>query len=165
MEAIASLLNEEPGFGAWTGARVQAELMDQLAHPLAATLVLHKGAPVALAFATDASTRRKRVAHGMYLYVVPAHRRKSQLGAFIVYDTLGGCLEAGYDSVMGFTDPDRLSALLLYLSNGALPVHDSLSSYWHWRKIRRRLAPALQRMNRQKTLRTTKQAADGQTAP
>ncbi len=161
---VAGLLNQEGGFGTWTAARVQAELMDKLAHPLAATLVLHGGLPVALGFATDNSTRRKRVAHGMYLYVVPAHRRRAQLGVFVVYNTLGGCIDAGYDCVMAFTDPDRYSALLLYLSNGALPVHDSLSSYWNWRKIRRRLAPALRRMDRQKALRA-QNAAEGQTSP
>lgn len=152
-ETIANLLNQEPGFGTWDAARVRTDLLDRLAHPRAATLVLYDGEAVALGFATDASTRRKRIAHGMYLYVVPAHRRRSHLGAFVVYNTLGHCLDAGYDHVVAFTDEDRLSALLLYLSEGATPMHDCLSSYWKWRRIRRRLAPALQRMERQKNLR------------
>ncbi len=124
------------------------ELLSKLAHPKAATLVLYDGVPVATGFATDESTRRRKIAHGMYLYIVPAHRGRSKLAAFIMYTTLGVCVEAGYDQVLAFTDPTRLSALLLYLSNGARPVKQSLSCWWRWRKIERRLAPALKRAAR-----------------
>jgi hypothetical protein len=53
--------------------------------------------------------------------------------------------------VLGFTDPTRLSALLLHLSNGARPVKQSLSCWWRWRKIQRRLAPALKRKRPQRS--------------
>jgi hypothetical protein len=145
---IAALLSQEPGFGAWSEQRVRDELLSKLAHPKAATLVLYDGVPVATGFATDESTRRRKIAHGMYLYIVPAHRGRSKLAAFIMYTTLGVCVEAGYDQVLAFTDPTRLSALLLYLSNGARPVKQSLSCWWRWRKIERRLAPALKRAAR-----------------
>ena len=146
--AVAELLNQEPGFGTWTEDRVRGELMARLAHPKAGTLVMYDGEPVALAFATDESTRRRKIAHGMYLYIVPAHRGRTKLAAFIVFDTLGHCVDAGYDQVLGFTDPTRLSALLLYLSNGVRPIYGSLGCYWHWRKIYRRLGPALERAAR-----------------
>jgi len=146
--SIASLLNREPGFGHWTEQRVRDELLSKLAHPKAATLVLHDGTPVATGFATDESTPRKKVAHGMYLYIVPSHRGRGALAAFVAYSTLGVCVDAGYEQVLGFTDPTRLSALLLHLSNGARPVKQSLSCWWRWRKIERRLAPALKRAAR-----------------
>ena len=145
---VVDLLNREPGFGAWTGERVRRELLGRLAHPKSGTLVMYGGEPVAIGFATDESTRRRKIAHGMYLYIVPAHRGRTKLSSFIVFDTLGHCLDAGYDQVLGFTDPTRLSALLLYLSNGVRPIYGSLSCYWHWRKIYRRLGPALDRAAR-----------------
>ena len=145
---VAALLNQEPGFGAWTVERVRRELLAQLAHPKAGTLVMYGHEPVAVGFATDASTRHRKIAHGMYLYIAPSHRGRSKLSSFIVYDTLGHCVDAGYDQVLGFTDPTRLSALLLYLSNGVRPIYGSLSCYWHWRKIYRRLGPALERAMR-----------------
>ena len=145
---VAALLNQEPGYGFWTAERVRQELLNNLAHPKAGTLVLYGDEPVAVGFATDASTRRRKIAHGMYLYIVPAHRGRSKLSAFIMYDTLGYCLDAGYDQVVGFTDPTRLSALLLYLSSGVRPLYGSISCYWHWRKIYRRLGPALKRAAR-----------------
>jgi GNAT superfamily N-acetyltransferase len=146
--AIAALLSQEPGYGDWTVERLQDELLSKLAHPKAATLALFNGIPVAAGFAVDASTPRKRIAHAMYLYVVPAHRGKGALAFYIVHSTLRYCIEAGYQQVMGFTDPTRLSALLLYLSHGARPVKQSLSCHWHWRKILRRLGPALRRSAR-----------------
>ena len=144
-EAIATLLNREPGFGLWTAPRVKQELMARMAHPSAGTLVLHESVPVATGFAIDESRRGRRVAHGMFLYVAPEHRGRSGLAAFILFDTFGSCIDAGYEQVLAFTDATRLPALLLYLSKGAKPVHMSLTCYWRWWRIHRQLAPALQK--------------------
>ena len=150
---IAALLQQESGFGDWTIARVRHEILGSLAHPLAATLILHNGTPAACGFATDASTRRKQIARGMYLYVAPAYRARTQVATYITYSTLGHCVDAGYQEVVAFTDPERLSALLLYLSTGARPLHDTISSLWQWRRIQRRLAPALRRVARSRASR------------
>jgi len=149
--SIAALLNQEPGYGLWTAERVRTDLLDRLAAPDSATLILHRGVPVAVCFATDESTLRRKIAHGMYLYVVAQHRGRGTLAAYIVFTTLGACVDAGYDQIMAFTDATRLSALLLYLSSGARPVMQSLSCWWRWRKIKRRLAPALKRAARRAT--------------
>ena len=133
-EAVATLLNREAGFGSWTAERVKHELFERMAHPSAGTLILSEGTPVATGFATDESRGGTRLVHGMFLYVAPEHRRRSGLGAFILFDTFGGCVDAGYDRVLAFTDATRLPALLLYLSKGAKPVYLSLSCYWRWRK-------------------------------
>lgn len=154
-DAIATLLQQEPGFGTWTRARLQSEVFDRLAHPLAATLILRDGVPAASGFATDASTRHRKVAHGMYLYVAPAYRSRTNLAPFITFCTLGHCIDAGYQQVIAYTDPERLSALLLYLSIGVRPIRDTISSFWQWRRIERRLAPALQRLARTGRKRAT----------
>ena len=143
-QAVASLLNREPGFGVWTAARVEQELMARMAHPSAGTLIFHDGVPVATGFAIDESRGGRRVAHGMFLYVAPEHRGRSGLAAFILFDTFGSCADAGYGRVLAFTDASRLPALQLYLSKGAKPVPMSLACYWRWWRIRRQLA-ALQK--------------------
>jgi hypothetical protein len=147
-DAIAALLHEEPSFGVWTGIRVRAELLDQTAGPRSATLVLYEGVSVACAFVVDRSTPRKRLAHAMFLYITPAHRNRSQLSNYVVDCTLAAVSEAGYKTVIGYTDPHRLSALLIYLSIGCRPIYDTIPSIWQWRRIQRRLAPALERLKR-----------------
>ncbi len=142
--ALARLLNEEPGFGIWTPERVRTELMARvLDDPRAANLILYMGEPVACGFVIDASTNRRRIAHGMYLYIAPAHRGRSSLAYLCAYRTLGVCVERGYDRVIAVTDPARLPALQLYLSSGCIPVHGSLFSYVQWHRIRRHLRPTL----------------------
>jgi hypothetical protein len=159
-QAIATLLQQEPGFGDWTEVRVQDEILARLAYPLAATLILHNGSPAAFGYVTDGSTRRKRVAHGMYLYVAPAYRSRTQVAIYITYGTFRPAAAAGYQQVVAYTDPERLSALLLYLSTGARPLRDTISSIWQWRRIMRRLAPALRRLARQRASRGTVGTAD-----
>jgi hypothetical protein len=159
--AIADLLQQEPGFGEWTGARVQDEILTKLAYPAGAVLVLHNGVPAAFGYVADASTRHMRIGHGMYLYVAPAHRSRTQVAVTVTYTTFGPAAAAGYQRIIAFTDPERLSALLLYLSTGARPLYDTISSFWQWRRILRRLAPALQRLARQRAARAAAQAAGG----
>ncbi len=140
LPAIAGLFNQEPGYGVWTAERVEHELMARLAHPRSGTIVLHGDTPVAAGFVTDESRKGKRIGHGMYLYVAPEHRRRTPLGAIILFTTFGYCVDAGFDRLLVFTDPHRLPALRLYLSNGMRPLYRSLACVWRWWLIRRRIA-------------------------
>jgi len=142
LPAVAELLNQEPGYGVWTAERVERELMARLAHPRSGTIVLYGDTPVAVGFVTDESRRGKRIGHGMYLYVAPEHRRRTPLGAIILFTTFGYCVDAGFDRLLVFTDPDRLPALRLYLSNGMRPLYRSLACVWRWWRIHRRIAAA-----------------------
>ncbi|MDB5392824.1 MAG: hypothetical protein JWM91_330 [Rhodospirillales bacterium] len=144
-EAWARLISEDPGFGAWTAGRVRSELMAHLIDSRAASLILYRGEAVGCACVIDASTATRRIAHLMYLYVRPSHRGKS-LGVVLTYETLGICVDRGYHKVIAVTDPPRLSALLMYLSNGCRPIRNSLYSYVQWFRITQRLAPALDSM-------------------
>jgi len=138
--AVAGLLNREPGFGEWTAARVERELIARLASPRSGTVVFYGETAVAAGFVTAESRGGRRVAHGMYLGVAPEHRRRTPLAAIILFTTFGHCLDGGYEQLLAFTDPDRLPALRLYLSNGMRPLYRSLSCVWRWWWIRRRLA-------------------------
>ena len=141
--AIATLLTADTGFGTWTAERVKSELLDRLIDPRAGAIRLYKGTPVGCGFVTDASTRRKRVAHGMYLYFTPAHRGKKPVTHYGVYQTMAVAADLNYDRVIGESDPWRFSVLLLHLSNGCVPLKNSLYSHIQWFMIERRLRPAL----------------------
>ncbi len=140
LSAVAALFNQEPGYGVWTAERVERELMGRLAHPRSGTIVLYGDTPVGAGFVTDESRKGKRIGHGMYLYVAPEHRRRTPLAAIIMFTTFGHCVDGGFDRLLVFTDPHRLPALRLYLSNGMRPLYRSLSCLWRWWRIRRRLA-------------------------
>ena len=150
-ESWAALLNEDPGFGTWTPERIKAELLSKLIDPRAATLLLHQGRPIACGCFIDASTRRKRVALGMFLYVAPAYRGRAEVAQSITYLTMPICFELGCDRVIGTTDPTRLSVLLLHLRNGALPIKNSLYSHIQWYRIFKRLRPTLDALARRKS--------------
>ena len=81
----------------------------------------------------------------MWLVLEPSHRGLKGLAHALTYRTLAFFAEAGYDKVYGYTDEDRLSALYLYLTNGAVPVYDSVSSFFKWRRIFKRLKPLIKR--------------------
>jgi hypothetical protein len=162
-EAWAELLNEDGGFGRWSSERIKSELVSRLVDPRAAVLMFYKGEAVACGCATDASTPRRRIAHGMYLYVRPAHRGPVHRGTksvayFVTFRALGFCVEHGYEQVLGATDPNRLSALLLYLSNDGVPVRNSLYSYVQWYRVKKQLSPIISTSARRR-LRTASPTA------
>ena len=148
---IASLLSSDPGFGTWTAERVKVELFDRLIDPRAATIMLFKGTPVGCGFVTDASTRRRRIAYGMYLYLMPAHRGKKSVTNCCVFRTFAPAVDLNYDLALGESDLSRLSVLLLHLSNGCVPVKNSLYSYIQWFQIERRLGPTLTALTKRQT--------------
>jgi hypothetical protein len=150
--AWVALLNEEPGFGCWTMERLKTELLAKLV-PSAALLVLHEGRAIACACATDASTPRRKIAVGMFLYVVPKYRRKAEIAAVTTFGMLNQCVIHGYQEIVASTDPERLSALALYLSNGSRPVCRTFGSWLRWRRILKRLGPTLEKMQRRQARR------------
>jgi hypothetical protein len=139
------LLGSEKGFGKWTPERVKAEIVDQMIAPNAGTLLYYKGRLVGCSSTVDKSTKRKKIGVGMWLVLDPSHRGFKGLAHVLTYRTLAFFVEAGYDKVYGYTDEKRLSGLYLYLTNGAVPVYDSISSFFKWRRILKRLKPLIER--------------------
>ncbi len=147
----ADLLNEEPGFSSWTAERIRSELVSRLIDPRAATLIRHNGRAVACGCVVDASTRRRRIAHGMYLFVAPSYRARTAIAYYITFWTMRICVELNYDKVIAMTDSTRLSALMLYLSNDCVPVKNSLYAHIQWYRIEKRLRPTLRALARRKS--------------
>lgn len=146
----AALMNREEGFGVWTAERIRRELMSRLISPEGAAFICFNGKPIASGCIIDASTSHRRIADTMYLYVCPEHRGNKSISYYITYRALKVCVDLGYDQVIGATDPQRLSALLLYLSNGAVPLRNSLYSYVQWHRILKRLSPAMASIQRRR---------------
>ena len=144
-EAWAALLNEEPSFGHWTTQRIRDELLAELV-PNAALTIWHQQRAIACACAIRTGTASWRVATGMYLYVTPKYRRRADIAYATTYGMLYECVKSGYDQVVATTDPSRLSALALYLSNGSRPVRNTLIGWYRWRGILKRLGPTLAKM-------------------
>ena len=141
----SELLNTEKGFGRWTPERVQAEIVDQMIAPNAGSLLYYKGHLVGCSSTVDRSRKRKKIGVGMWLVLEPSHRGLKGLGQVLTYRTLAFFVGAGYDKVYGYTDEKRLSTLYLYLTTGALPAYDSISSFFKWRRIFKRLNPLMKR--------------------
>lgn len=147
--AWVSLLNEEPDFGHWTLERLKSELLGRLV-PNAALTIWHEGRAIACACALDTPRGSRRIATGMYLYVTPKYRGRSDVAYATTYGMLYQCVGQGYDQVVASTDPTRLSALALYLSNGCRPVRRTLRCWYRWRGIMKRLGPTLEKMKQRK---------------
>ena len=145
LKELGELFDRNKEFGTWTPERVKTELVDQMIAPHAGTLLYYKGRLVGCSSTVDKSTRRKKIGVGMWLVLEPSHRGLKGLAHALTYRTLAFFAEAGYDKVYGYTDEDRLSALYLYLTNGAVPVYDSVSSFFKWRRIFKRLKPLIER--------------------
>lgn len=139
------LLNRDKGFGLWTPERVKTEIVDQMIAPDAGTLLYYQGRLVGCCSTVDKSTKRKKIGVGMWLVLEPAHRGLKGLAYALSYRTLAFFAVAGYDKVYAYTDENRLSALYLYMNIGAVPVYDSVPSYFKWRRIFKRLKPLIKR--------------------
>jgi hypothetical protein len=147
------LLSEEPSFGAWTRQRLDSEIIENLVSPTAISLLLHDGRGVGCSCTIDGSTSRRRIASGMYLYIRPRYRARTSFGYMLTILALHHGLAAGYDNLWANTYPDRLSALAIYLSIGCRPVHRTASSFWQWRRVRKRLGPAVEQLKRREQRR------------
>ena len=145
LQEWGDLLNREQGFGKWTPEKVKKEIVDLMISPNAGTLLYYKGRLVGCSSTVDKSTKRKKIGIGMWLVLDSAHRGFKGFGHALTYRTLAFFVKAGYDKVYGYTDEKRLSALYIYLTNGAVPVYDSLSSFFKWRRIFKRLKPLIER--------------------
>jgi len=139
------LLDHEKGFGKWTPERVQDEIVNHMIAPDAGSLLYYKNRMVGCCSTVDKSTRRKKIGVGMWLVLDPTHRGLKGLANALSYRTLAYFVREGYDRVYAYTDENRLSALYLYLTMGAVPVYDSLSSFFKWRRIHKRLKPLIKR--------------------
>jgi hypothetical protein len=141
----AELLNNDKDFGKWTPERVKTDIVDQMIAPNAGTLLYYGGRLVGCCSTVDKSTKRKKIGVGMWLMLDPAHRGFKGLAHALSYRTLAFFVVAGYDKIYAYTDEKRLSAIYLYLTIGAIPAYDSISSYFKWRKVFKRLKPLMKR--------------------
>ena len=139
------LLKHEKGFGKWTPERVKEEILDHMIAPDAGTLLYYNGRLVGCCATVDKSTKRKKIGVGMWLVLEPSHRGLKGLAQALSYRTLAFFVRYGYDKVYAYTDEERLSAIYLYLTIGAVPAYDSVSSFFKWRKIYKRLKPLIKR--------------------
>jgi len=149
LAAWTALLNEEPSYGYWTSERLKRELLDHLV-PNAALTIWHEGHAIACACAINTPRGGRKIATGMYLYVTPKYRGRAEVAYATTYGMLFQCVKHGYDQVVATTDPSRLSALALYLSNGCRLVHRTLISWYLWHGIMKRLGPTLEKMRQRK---------------
>jgi hypothetical protein len=146
--AWLDLLNAEPAFGRWSRERLQSELLSQLVAPGAASLMLHDGEVIGCSCAVDGSTRRKRIALGTYLYVKPKYRARTSIAYVLTVMAFGHGVAAGYDHIWTHAPTHRLSALAIHLSLGCRPVYRTLSSFFQWRKVLKRLNPVVAKLKR-----------------
>lgn len=139
------LLSREKGFGKWTPERVKTEIVDRMIAPNAGSLLYYNGRLVGCCATVDKSTKRKKIGLGMWLVLDSSHRGLKSLSHALSFRTSAFFVGAGYDKVYAYTDEDRLSAIYLYLKIGAVPAYDSLSSFFKWRRILKRLRPLIER--------------------
>jgi len=139
------LLSNEKGFGKWTPERIKSGIVDQMITPNAGTLLYYKGRLVGCSSTVDKSTKKKKIGVGMWLVLAPSHRGGKGLALALTFRTLAFFVVEGYERVYGYTDENRLSGLFLYLTKGAVPVYDSISSFFKWRRIFNRLKPLIER--------------------
>ena len=145
LQEWADLLNGDKGFGSWTPERVKGEIVDHMITPHAGTLMYYQGRLIGCSSTVDKSTKRKKIGIGMWLVLEPSHRGLNRLAHALSYRTLAFFVAAGYDKIYAYTDENRLSAIYLYLTIGAVPAYDSLSSFVKWRRIFKRLKPLMKR--------------------
>jgi RimJ/RimL family protein N-acetyltransferase len=138
LQAWADLLTCDTRFGVWSRERIQTDILEELIAPDSAILVYHDNQLVACASAQRLSPARDGIGILMWFCILPAHRGR-HLGCCLVARTLSLFAREQYGHVMITTDPDRLTAIHIYLSAGAKPLYTSLSSYLFWWKIRRQI--------------------------
>lgn len=135
----AGLLNLDDGFGNWTPLKIRTEIVDRLIAPDAATILFHHSRLIGCCVGIDASTGQKRIMTGRWLFLHPDYRGRSRLADELILCTAYLGVRERVDRIDCFTDPDRYAAIYLFLKNGARPRYDSLFSFVHWARIRRRM--------------------------
>lgn len=143
-ELWAELLNSDGELGHWTGERVEREIWANQISPKAGGLLFYNGEAVGCGSTCNISRGRKKTGMGMFLYLHQSHRGMNKLAYYITYSILYHFVLERYEKVIATTDPSRFSALALYLANGCVPVKDSLYSHIQWRRIYKRIGPALE---------------------
>lgn len=142
----AEILNRDPGFGKWDSDRIRTELISTLVTPDSSTLIFDGDTLIGCSCLVDWD-RRKRMAAGMYMILDPKYRGRKKLSYILTFRTLSYLHKADeYDSVLVTTDPERKSALLIYLRYGGKPIRDSLYSFVQWHRIEKRLRPTIKKL-------------------
>ena len=150
LEAWANLLNQDGDFGLWTSERVRNEIVLQSVSPDAISLLFYNNELVGCGNVVDCSKRLMKIAMGMWLIIAEKHRGKKNLPLALTYRTLSYFAKVKYGKVIGYTDPSRLTVLFFHLSNGVMPEYDSLSSFFKWWQVKRKLRPLLERAQKRK---------------
>ena len=135
---MARILNTDTGFGIWSVERVRSELIEHLVTPKAASLLYYKDQLVGFNATFVDVTRTPKTGTMTWLSLLPAHRNKG-LGRALFLHTTGYFSGKGYEKIIFTTDPYRLKAIGIYLSEGAVPVYNALSAIVSWWVIKRRL--------------------------
>lgn len=144
-----ALLNRDEGFGTWTEQRLRSELLSILVSPRSTTLLYHGERLIGCACLVKMPDD-PRSAQGMFMYLDKQFRGSRKLSHRLTFRTLHFIVDSpDLERVLVTTDPERLSALLIYLHSGAKPQYSSLYSHVQWRRIYRRLGPVLKRMDRE----------------
>lgn len=149
----AELLNSDGELGHWTGERVEREIWSKQISPRAGGLLFYKGEAIGCGSTRDISRGGKKTGMGMFLYLKQSYRGMNKLAYYITYSILHHFVLERYEKVIATTDPDRFSALALYLANGCVPVKDSLYSHIQWWRIYRRIGPALESLRKRQLKR------------
>lgn len=141
----ADLLNSDGGFGIWTPERVKSDIINNLISPDAASLLFYKDKLIGCGSTSADLFSRKKKGIGMWLFLDQKHRGKKCLPYSLAFRTMAYFARENYYNAIAFTDPSRLSAIYLYLSNGCRARYDCLYSFIHWHGIMKRLRPLLER--------------------
>lgn len=149
--AWIALLNKDAGFGHWNEERLQSEIRTNLVAENAAGFLFKDGQLIGSAAVCFSLLGGKRVPTGMYLIMDPAYRGNLKIAKALLQYNFWLGLSNGHRHVYATTDPSRLPALMLYLSNGAEPCHTNLWSFVQWRRINKRLGATVDRISRRQS--------------
>lgn len=141
-----SLLNADEGFGHWDDNRLCRDLIGKLLRPDSSVLLFRGGKLIGCAAMCIGDYKGRLMPTGMFLILDAAHRGQFKLSNALYHAVLAHAEAAAHPYTFVSTFPDRLSALALYLSNGAKPVHSNLWSFVQWRGIHRRTGAIVNRL-------------------
>ncbi len=144
----ADLLNLDGEFGIWNTSRIEYDIISRLIAPDAASLLYYKDNLVGCSSTMRDINSKVKIGIGMFLFLEKSHRSKKGLSFALTFRTLSFFARENFKRAFAYTDPHRLSALYLYLSNGIKPKYNSMYSIIQWHRIRKRLNLLLKRSNR-----------------
>ncbi|MBN2190244.1 MAG: hypothetical protein JW728_03440 [Candidatus Aureabacteria bacterium] len=147
-QAWADLLNSDGEFGIWNKKRVEEEVISHMITQDAASLLYYKDKLIGCSSTMRDINSKIKIGIGMFLLLEKSHRSKKGLSFALTFRTLSFFARENFVKAFAYTDPHRLSALYLYLSNGIKPKYNSISSIFQWYMIKKRLNPLLKRKKR-----------------